>query len=164
MPGLPNQWNPFRGDPDAPPGPEVEEVLRYIPGTAVPLPKRKENPDDWSCDKRFFKEYELPNEDGEPVKTRLYSIGALSQALGKRPVTIRKWIRLGIIPDSGLRTEPIVGAPGDAGRRLWTQQQIDALVHLAREEGVIGGSKRKGDIQSSAFPARVRGLWTQMGW
>jgi DNA-binding transcriptional MerR regulator len=67
----------------------------------------------------------------------LSSIGSLAQAVGKSPITIRAWIRKGWIPPNTLWTDPIPGTLGDAGRRLWTRQQVEEVVEIARERGLL---------------------------
>lgn len=66
-----------------------------------------------------------------------FTIGALSIALGKRPVTLRKWIATGVLPDATYRTPPVGNTRGDAGRRLWTRQQIEGLVQIAAKSQVF---------------------------
>lgn len=65
------------------------------------------------------------------VDREFYTIGALAEALGKKPVTIRMWIQTSIIPDTRFRT-PKVG--DQKGRRLWTRRQILEIQHIARQE------------------------------
>lgn len=159
----PGQWSPVQTDAP-PPSDEDVENLRYIPGTKV----MRQQPDDepaWISDNRLSRRYSVPDEDGTIVQTRLYTIGALAAALDKSPVTIRKWIRAGVIPDSGLRTESIARTIGEAGRRLWTLEQIHALVFIATDEGVAYGSgSRSRDFAATNFAHRVRALWLNKNW
>lgn len=117
---------------------------------------------DWRTDKRFSKVMRVKDVAGNAHEKRLYYIGALAQALGKEPVTIRRYIRLRTIPDSSYRTKPIEGTLSDSGRRLWTQEQIEALVQIAKEEGMME-EKRK-QVIPQQFSGRVHALWKAKGW
>lgn len=69
-----------------------------------------------------------------------YTIGALSKALGRSEVTIRSWEAKGLMPKTPYRTPaPSNPLPGTkpAGRRLWTVQQIEGILRICVEEGVI---------------------------
>ena len=154
----PDQWSPFRGDVPGPPA----ESPRYIPGTKALIPRPRAEEPEWVEDPRWSREYNVETDEGEQ-RIRLYTIGALAAALGKQPHTIRKWIRNGIIPDSGLKTQALDGTLGDAGRRLWTKEQIDSVVLIAHDEGVIGGKRRR-NFNETNFPRRVRTLWEQRNW
>lgn len=139
--------------------PELPEDLRnYIPGVGYRAPAVPAEPA-WKNEPRFSREF---NYGGKPVK--LFTIGALAQALGKKPVTIRKWIRLGIIPEAGLKTQPITKTLGDAGRRLFTAEQIESVVRIAREEGVWGEGHRTIKFSESPFSGRVWNLWRMKDW
>lgn len=136
-----------------------EDEGHYIPGVGYVTEPLVAEPS-WKKDPRYVKTF-LTN-DGDLV---LYTIGALGEALGKSPVTIRLWIRKGIIPDAGLKTAPLHGTLGNAGRRLFSLEQIEALVFIAKTEGVIGsGVGRPADFSKTSFQARVWGLWSEKGW
>lgn len=87
------------------------------------------------------------------VRYDMFPIGALSKALGRRPVTIRSWIDKGWIPKARFKTPDIVGTRGNAGRRLWTRAQIEGIVRIAREEGLL--DQKPPLIQSTKFSERV---------
>lgn len=70
----------------------------------------------------------LPN--GEEIE--LFYIGELAHALGRTPNTIRKWEIAGVIPD------PCFQDPN--GRRLYSREQIDAIVSCAERAGIKQGS------------------------
>ena len=61
----------------------------------------------------------------------LYYIGALASALGRTTNAIRKWEVAGVIPDSCFRDEN--------GRRLYSQEQIDAVVRCAEKAHIKQG-------------------------
>lgn len=71
--------------------------------------------------------FKLPN--GQVIE--LFYIGTLANALGRTTNTIRKWEIAGVIPDPCFQ---------DAnGRRLYSQEQIDAIVRCAEEAKIKQG-------------------------
>lgn len=92
----------------------------------------------------------------------MWPIGALGKALGRDPVTIRTWIRKGWLPKNGFQTQPVVGSRGDAGRRLWTRIQIEGIVRIAREEGLL--EEHPPRIQTTNFTRRVIEAWKTWRW
>lgn len=144
----------------------LSSCLRGVPPTVGPgsvtTAEAIEEDLDWRTDKRFSKMMRIKNAQGNPQEKRLYYIGALAQAMGKEPVTIRRYIRLGVIPDSTYRTRPIEGTLNDSGRRLWTEEQIELLVQIAREEGMME-EKRK-QVIPQRFSGRVQSVWKERGW
>ena len=71
--------------------------------------------------------FKLPN--GETIE--LFYIGSLANALGRTTNTIRKWEIAGVIPDPCFQ---------DAnGRRLYSQEQIDAIVRCAEKAKIKQG-------------------------
>ena len=73
------------------------------------------------------KEFKLPN--GEVIE--LFYIGALASALGRSTNAIRKWEIAGVIPDPCFKDE--------LGRRLYSQEQIDAIVKCAEKAKIKQG-------------------------
>lgn len=141
------------------------EVSPLIPGTTRPQTRPPEDPE-WVSDKRLRREYMLPDETGQDVVVFLYTIGALSTALGKSPVTVRKWMRLRLIPEPRYRSANAIGTLGDAGRRLYTREQIETLVRIASEEGVLATATRTRAkrMSDTNFRARVWRVWGAKGW
>lgn len=88
---------------------------------------------------------------------RFYSVGVLADALDRKPPAIRKWERLGYIPESRFRS-PGRGKHGQ--RRLYTREQIEGLVELAKEEGLVGEANR--NISATDFPARAAKLFKEL--
>jgi hypothetical protein len=83
-----------------------------------------------------------------------FSIGQLALALNRRPVTIRKWESEGIIPRSTFT------APSDdprGKRRLYTRKQVEGIVKIAREEGILYDHSKH--IKQTNFTARVIDLF-----
>jgi hypothetical protein len=89
----------------------------------------------------------------------LFNIGALAKALGRDSVTIRTWIRKGWLPRAKYQTRPLVGTPGNAGRRLWTREQIEGIVAIAKEEGLLGDPPAR--LQRTRFTQRVIAAWKE---
>ena len=89
------------------------------------------------------------------VETEFFTIGALAEALGKKVVTLRMWIDTGKMPEARYRLPPrgdsTFGAKG--GQRLWTRDQIEAIVVIAQEEGVLGIKPK--DFSKTEFTKRV---------
>lgn len=139
-----------------------DEWLEKIPGFVQAIDPAHVEPD-WVNHNAWYRDFDVLGEDGGPEVMRFYTIGALSDALGKKPVTVRRWIAKSIIPDSGMRTYPIIGTLGDAGTRLWTREQIEALVAIGVAEGVVGVT-RKQEIAATHFSVRVWTLWKQKQW
>lgn len=73
------------------------------------------------------KEVTLPN--GEKIE--LFYIGALASALGRSTNAIRKWEIAGVIPDPCFKDSQ--------GRRLYSQEQIDAIVRCAEKAKIKQG-------------------------
>jgi hypothetical protein len=115
---------------------------------------------DWINDPRMYRPFTREEPNGEVITYRLYTIGAVAAAVDKSPAAIRQWIAKRVIPDSTWRTEAVIGSLGDSGVRLWSKDQIDALVAIAKQEKVAGRTKR--DIAS--FEAKIWARWTQEGW
>ncbi|MDJ0463159.1 hypothetical protein [Streptomyces sp. H27-C3] len=81
-----------------------------------------------------------------------FSIGHLSMALNRRPVTIRKWERLGIIPAP---TFVIRGKTERGNRRLYTRAQVEGMVQIAQEEGILHHEGEGIHISATKFSERV---------
>jgi len=84
---------------------------------------------------------ESPVDLGDPRKysvqgqeVDLYQMSALSSALNRQPVTIRKWEAQGIIPQPTYMTG---SHDNRAKRRLYTKEQLLGLRRLAEEEGIL---------------------------
>ena len=146
---------------------EFEDLKQqYYPGTKKKIPdkrhavkrgKQKQPKEvepahaDWA---KRPKIYRVGDEQKE-----FFTIGALAAALHREPVTIRMWERTGIIPLSRFRT-PNVGTR--AGRRLYTREQIEGIVKIAKEEGVLSGNKVKNFTETN-FTSRVIDLFQSLG-
>jgi hypothetical protein len=90
------------------------------------------------------------------VETNFYTIGQLAQALGRQPVTIRKWEREGVIPKS---TYLSPGRDGDVRgrRRLYTLEQVIGIARIAAQEGILVSHQK--NIKDTRFTERVIDLF-----
>jgi hypothetical protein len=69
------------------------------------------------------------------VEMEFFGIRALAVALGRSPETIRRWEATRIMPRLSYWRH---FENPRARRRLWTRSQIEEVVRIAREEGVLG--------------------------
>jgi hypothetical protein len=74
-------------------------------------------------------------------------------------VTIRKWEREGIIPKSTFQSP---GRDDDVRgrRRLYTREQVEGIVRIAHEEGVLVSHQKP--IKGTNFTARVIDLFKRL--
>lgn len=88
-----------------------------------------------------------------------FTIGMLALALGRRPSTLREWEAKGVIPKAKFRT---ASTDPQKQKRLYTRGQVEGMVKIAQEEGLLGRSRagglRRGEIPPS-FTGRVLELW-----
>jgi len=89
-------------------------------------------------------------------ETEFFTVGQLAQALGRQPVTIRKWEREGIIPKATFQTPGKDGDPRGR-RRLYTREQVEGIVRIAHEEGVLVSHQKP--IKDTQFASRVLALF-----
>lgn len=93
------------------------------------------------------------------VDTEFFTVGHLAIAMNRKPLTIRQWERRGIIPKS---TYQRAGRNGSqhGRRRLYTRQQIEGMMAIAAEEGLLSNDRR--EIASTKFRARVLDLFRRL--
>lgn len=91
------------------------------------------------------------------VDTTFYTLGVLAEMLDRKPPAIRKWERLGYIPQTRWRSP---GRTHNGQKRLYTRPQIEGIVKIAAEEGLIGDENR--NVSATAFPDRVRKLFKEL--
>ncbi|MGD6750314.1 hypothetical protein [Streptomyces sp. BH105] len=82
-----------------------------------------------------------------------FGVGDLAKALRRDAVTMRKWEASGVIPKA---TYVINGKTANGNRRLYTREQIEAIVRIAEEEGLLDGDPRGIRITETRFTARVK--------
>ena len=106
--------------------------------------KPKNRPDESSRRKRS----EKPVWDERPAKYKVgneirefYTISHLAKALDYSVQSIRAWEDKGLLPRSGYRgprtAKPVAGGRSNKGRRLWTREQVEGIVRIARRHRVI---------------------------
>jgi len=136
----------------------AEAPTEFYPGSKRPLvrhPNRHEHqpldPDRWDAKPRKIR---FRGEERE-----FFTVGQLALALGRRPVTIRTWERNKVIPNA---TFQIPGKDGDPRglRRLYSREQVEGLVKIAEEEGLLRGDYRA--IQETDFTRRAFELFRSL--
>lgn len=132
-----------------------EDETEYYPGSSKPIDRNSKTPDAEKPD--------VPEWDRSPriitvggVPTEFFTIGALAEALGRQPVTIRKWEYTGVIPVPLYRK---TSAHNEGKRRLYTRAQIEGIVKIAEEERVLDNRK---PISQTNFTERVRELYEEL--
>lgn len=96
------------------------------------------------------------------VLTRFYGIGVLATMLQRKPQTIRKWENAGYLPAPRFRFPGAssVNNRREGQRRLYTREQIEGVVAIARRTGVLVAEGNRGaDVGSSTFPADTHALF-----
>lgn len=101
--------------------------------------------------------------DEDPVYKKIsgfhrefFAISHLANALGRAPKTIYKWEANGLFPGATW----IYNSDSKNGRRrLYTRRQIEGVVLIAFEEGVLSQTQRF--ISHTNFPERCRELFIQ---
>ncbi|WP_063728955.1 hypothetical protein [Streptomyces sp. RTd22] len=88
-----------------------------------------------------------------------FGIGDLAKALRRDAVTMRKWESGGVIPKA---TYVISGKTANGNRRLYTREQIEAMVRIAEEEGLFDGDPRGIRITDTRFTERVKEAFEQL--
>lgn len=132
-----------------------EEINRLFPGS---ISKRKdfqspanparpiENPFDFETPRKYLISGEL---------TEFFTIGQIARVLGRKPGTLRKWERMGILPQAKYLA-PNPNKDARAKRRLYTRAQAEGIYRIAVEEGIVGSTKPVG---STNFAERAEKLF-----
>jgi hypothetical protein len=102
--------------------------------------------------------YTVKTINGEEMK--MYTIGSLAEALGVSIPTLRNWARSGYIPDAPYRLPSNMKVKGDsvAGRRLYTEELIDAVVAVFQAHGLLGKKRIIWDDYSTV-PQEIAAAW-----
>lgn len=76
-------------------------------------------------------------------QVEMFTIGALSKALGRPIVTLYQWMDAGYLPTSPYRLPNTTGKNGTtiAGRRLYTRKMIEVTVDLFSRFGLLEKSR-----------------------
>jgi hypothetical protein len=135
---------------------DLRERGRDYPGKRKPVlrsirrPKAPEPPG-WDADPVYYVQ------DGE--KREYFTIRHLAAALDYSQQSIRAWENSGLLPKSGYRSpkprKPTIGGRNTKGKRLWTREQIEGLLKIAEEEGVIVNKQPP----TKAFARRVAAFY-----
>lgn len=136
---------------------EVEALAEeYYPGSKRKIDRtdsgdKKPDLDAWDANPRIYK---VNGQD-----TEFFTVGHLATAMNRKPLTIRQWERKGIIPKS---TYQRAGRDGSqhGRRRLYTRPQIEGMIKIAGEEGLLTNDRR--EIASTKFKDRVLVLFRSL--
>lgn len=112
---------------------------------------------------------DIPLWDHKPVKYKVggeiqefFTISHLGAALGYSKPSIRAWEDKGLLPRSPFRSprtrRPVAGGRSTKGKRLWTREQIEGILRLARRHKVILNRKPP----TAAFARDVKVLFGQL--
>lgn len=106
--------------------------------------------------------------DAHPVRYRtggvereFFPISALATALRRKPGTLRKWEDRGYLPQARYRKSVAKGTDARYQVRLYTRSQIEGLVAIAEEEGVLTPS-RGIRVTQTRFPERAHRLFAAL--
>jgi hypothetical protein len=91
------------------------------------------------------------------VVTECFTIGQLAAALNRKSVTLRKWEAEGVLPEATYRTQ----ARTVNGRyRLYSRSQVEGLILLAYEEGILIQTWKP--IKNTSFTKRAFKLFAEL--
>jgi len=137
---------------------DLEDVRDY-PGKRKPALRIKRRPqvDD------------APSWDESPVyymvdgkQQEFFTIRHLAAALDYSQQSIRAWENSGLLAKSPYRSpkprRPTIGGRNTKGKRLWTRQQIEGILRIAQEEGVIVNKQPP----TKAFARKVGALFREL--
>lgn len=111
---------------------------RYYPGSRHKIPDSPPPPPRRAVDPGAWDEHPIIRTvRGERME--FFSIGMVAKALGRSAATLRDWEGKGVIPKARYRTN---SSDPKKARRLYTRAQVEGLVKLAREEGLMKGDRR----------------------
>jgi hypothetical protein len=103
--------------------------------------------------------YRLP---GAADPSDLYTISHLAKALNYSVQSIRAWEDKGLLPRSPYRSPKPKGKPqasgSHRGKRLWTREQVEGILRLARRHKVILNKRPP----TQAFARDVKVLFDQL--
>jgi hypothetical protein len=94
--------------------------------------------------------------DAGGVRHEVCYVGPFASRLGKSAATVRRWERLGILPESPFE-QRIRRGPG---RRLYTLPWVEGIVAIAESEGLAG--RKPACIDATNFTARARELHREL--
>lgn len=105
-------------------------MSEYFPGSRQPIPGSPAGPRDL-----------LGGLEGKPFtisgkEVELFSISQLAEVLNRKPVTLRLWEQKGFLPKATY-VKPGKDKDPRGRRRLYSREQVLALVQIAEEEGIL---------------------------
>jgi len=132
-------------------------------------------PDEYYPGSKMKREVRAPDPEPEPefewpkgriltiqgFEVECFTTGQLAALLGgRKAVTIRAWEAEGILPKSGYY---VPGRDGDVRgrRRYYTRAQVEGVLDIARQEGVLYPSTRI-SISRTGFTRRVTDLFLDL--
>jgi hypothetical protein len=94
---------------------------------------------------------------------RMYTIGSLAEALGVSIPTLRNWAKAGYIPEAPYRLPSNMKIQGEnvAGRRLYTEELIDAAVKIFEAHGLLGKKRIIWDDYETV-PQEIQREWQRI--
>ena len=73
------------------------------------------------------------------IETEFYPLGALANALQKKPVTVRLWERKGYIPQAPYRLkDKVLNGKNVKGPRVYTRAMIEAVIEEFDKRNLLG--------------------------
>ena len=95
-------------------------------------------------------------------RREFFTIRHLAAALDYSQQSIRAWENSGLLAKSPFRSpkprKPTIGGRNTKGKRLWTREQIEGILRIAKEEGVIVNKQPP----TRAFARRVAALFREI--
>jgi hypothetical protein len=125
--------------------------LRDFPGKREPVNRKLAEPvpefKPWDNNPRHYKV--------KGIDTEFFTVGHLAEALHRTPRTIRWWEDKGVLPPATFRApKPHKSQLKQVGDRLYSREQIEAVIKVAEEEGVLDGKPPK-----RSFTEKVARAW-----
>lgn len=126
--------------------------LRDYPGKRKPVNREAPRPSPpefkpWDTNPRTYKV--------KGVDTEFFTVGHLAAALNRTTRTIRWWEDKKVLPPATFRApKPQRAQLKQVGDRLYSREQIEAIVAVAEEEGVLDGKP-----PTERFTAKVLRAW-----
>lgn len=127
--------------------------LDVYPGTSRPLGTPIPADGTWSPTLHGWDESPIYKRQQGTLR-EFFGIGHLATALGRSTKTIYKWEKSGLFPKA---TFVYNGTSRHGQRRLYTRTQIEGVVKIASDEGILRGSKRY--IGETLFPVKCAELF-----
>lgn len=129
------------------------QPIQFYPGTKRRIPEQpKPTPAPTAPAKAWDRNPKTLKVNG--VEKEFFTIGALAEAINRRPVTIRSWEMKGIIPLARYRTS------GKTKKRLYSRRQVEGIVALCAKHGILEFAARPDSIPG-AFTDDVIALWKE---